>query len=138
MSKKWRTNKDGKLIHDADCWIYAAEICTCGLVHYFMPLNEKEQEKYSGNYYKDCGIMGDWLWRLQDIQRKAEPDNQEALEMKRLKLGLTKIMKKEYVEKWLITENKAFNGLTPFQIVANGQIDRIWRMIYELESGIPN
>lgn len=31
-SQTWR-EKDGRLIHDADCWFWNLKICTCGLIH---------------------------------------------------------------------------------------------------------
>jgi DNA-binding transcriptional regulator YiaG len=39
---------------------------------------------------------------------------------------------------WLKTANKAFNGSQPLQVIERGEIDRIWRMIYFLESGSPS
>lgn len=38
---------------------------------------------------------------------------------------------------WLRTPNKAFEGSTPIQVVERGEIDRLWRMVYFLESGTP-
>ena len=38
-TKKWRT-KNNILIHDGDCYIYVNEICTCGLIHHLMPMDE--------------------------------------------------------------------------------------------------
>lgn len=39
---------------------------------------------------------------------------------------------------WLKTPNDAFNGSQPLQVIERGEIDRIWRMIYFLESGSPS
>jgi transcriptional regulator with XRE-family HTH domain len=39
---------------------------------------------------------------------------------------------------WLKTPNKAFGGSQPLQVIERGEIDRIWRMIYFLESGSPS
>jgi hypothetical protein len=39
---------------------------------------------------------------------------------------------------WLKTPNNAFNGSQPLQVIERGEIDRIWRMIYFLESGSPS
>ena len=33
--------------------------------------------------------------------------------------------------------NPAFDGSTPLQVVERGETDRVWRMVYELESGEP-
>lgn len=32
--KQWRTDDNGNYIHDADCWYWDVEVCTCGLTHY--------------------------------------------------------------------------------------------------------
>lgn len=36
---------------------------------------------------------------------------------------------------WLKTSNPAFAGSQPLQVIERGEIDRVWRMIYFLESG---
>jgi len=38
---------------------------------------------------------------------------------------------------WLKDPNPAIDGSTPFQVIERGESDRIWRMVYELESGEP-
>jgi transcriptional regulator with XRE-family HTH domain len=44
----------------------------------------------------------------------------------------------EQLATWLKTPNKAFGGSQPLQVIERGEIDRIWRMIYYLESGSPS
>ncbi len=39
---------------------------------------------------------------------------------------------------WLKTSNTAFGGSQPLQVIERGEIDRVWRMIYFLESGSPS
>ncbi len=43
----------------------------------------------------------------------------------------------ELLASWLKTPNSAFGGSQPLQVIERGEIDRIWRMIYFLESGSP-
>jgi len=38
---------------------------------------------------------------------------------------------------WERSSRPAFDGSTPLQVVERGETDRIWRMVYELESGEP-
>ncbi len=38
---------------------------------------------------------------------------------------------------WLKYLTPAFDGSTPLQLVERGEMDRIWRMLYDLESGQP-
>lgn len=44
----------------------------------------------------------------------------------------------EQLATWLKTSNNAFGGSQPLQVIERGEIDRIWRMIYFLESGSPS
>lgn len=44
----------------------------------------------------------------------------------------------EQLATWLKTANRAFDGSQPLQVIERGEIDRIWRMIYFLESGSPS
>jgi transcriptional regulator with XRE-family HTH domain len=44
----------------------------------------------------------------------------------------------EQLSTWLKTPNNAFGGSQPLQVIERGEIDRIWRMIYFLESGSPS
>lgn len=59
------------------------------------------------------------------------------VEMDRLLDGLSRVMQPAEVGRWLKQPNSAFDGSTPLQVVERGEIDRIWRMLYDLESGQP-
>jgi hypothetical protein len=59
------------------------------------------------------------------------------VEMDRLLDGLARVMEPAQVGRWLKQPNSAFDGSTPLQVVERGELDRIWRMLYELESGQP-
>ena len=37
---------------------------------------------------------------------------------------------------WLDTPNDAFDGLKPLEVIERGEIDRLWNMIFYLESGV--
>ncbi len=50
---------------------------------------------------------------------------------------LEKFVAGEKIGPWLKEPNPAFDGSTPLQVVERGEADRIWRMLYELESGEP-
>lgn len=58
-------------------------------------------------------------------------------EMDRLLDGLSHLMKPREVGRWLKEPNRAFEGASPAQLIERGQTDRLWRMLYELESGEP-
>ena len=66
------------------------------------------------------------------------PKQEKALvEMDRLLDGLSRVMEPAQVGRWLKQPNTAFDGSTPLQVVERGELDRIWRMLFDLESGQP-
>jgi DNA-binding transcriptional regulator YiaG len=58
-------------------------------------------------------------------------------ELKRLFSTLENLVAKEAIGPWLKESNPAFDGSTPLQVIERGEVDRLWRMIHELESGEP-
>jgi transcriptional regulator with XRE-family HTH domain len=59
-------------------------------------------------------------------------------EAKRLRDALAEVMQPESIADWLTTPNDAFHGLKPLEVIERGEADRIWQMIYYLESGEPS
>jgi Protein of unknown function (DUF2384) len=59
------------------------------------------------------------------------------VETDRLLDGLSRVMEPAQVGRWLKQPNPAFDGSTPLQVVERGELDRVWRMLYDLESGQP-
>jgi len=57
--------------------------------------------------------------------------------MDRLLDGLARVMEPAQVGRWLKAPNSAFDGSTPLQVIERGETDRIWRMLFDLESGQP-
>ena len=62
---------------------------------------------------------------------------QRMREMTRLQEALAGVMREDFVGSWLNVPNDAFDGLKPIEIIERGEVDRVWRMIYQLESGVP-
>jgi DNA-binding transcriptional regulator YiaG len=58
-------------------------------------------------------------------------------EADRLLEGLARIMEPGQIGAWLRKPNAAFEGSTPIQVVERGEVDRLWRMLYYIESGLP-
>lgn len=58
-------------------------------------------------------------------------------EVVRLFDGLADIMEPDCIGEWLKTPNEAFDGSSPLQVIERGESDRIWRMIYQLQTGEP-
>ena len=63
---------------------------------------------------------------------------QRMVELKRLQEALAEVVEPDYVGEWLQAPNDAFEGLKPLEVIERGETDRIWRMIYVLESGVPS
>jgi DNA-binding transcriptional regulator YiaG len=57
-------------------------------------------------------------------------------ELERLQHGLESVVKLEAIPTWFNTPNQAFDGLKPLEVVERGETDRLWRMIYFIESGV--
>jgi DNA-binding transcriptional regulator YiaG len=75
--------------------------------------------------------VADW-----ENDQPISPGNQKSLrESERLCRALMKIIKPDQVGEWLDTANDAFSGLKPLDLVERGEMDRLWRMIFEIESG---
>jgi hypothetical protein len=47
-------------------------------------------------------------------------------------------MEAEAIGDWLETPNPAFERLKPLEVIERGEIDRVWQMIFLLESGDPS
>ncbi len=59
-------------------------------------------------------------------------------EIVRLYGALAKVMDPAFVGTWLETPNEAFDRLKPLEVIERGETDRIWRMIFLVESGVPS
>lgn len=57
-------------------------------------------------------------------------------ELQRLQQGLESVVKLEAIPTWINTPNPAFDGLKPLEVIERGETDRLWRMIYFIESGV--
>jgi DNA-binding transcriptional regulator YiaG len=66
-----------------------------------------------------------------------EPGLRKMRELKRLHRSLAGVMKPEFVHQWLESPNEEFEGFKPLELIERGEIDRIFRFVYDLESGMP-
>ncbi len=67
-----------------------------------------------------------------------EPGLRRLRELERLREALARVMRPEFLPQWLDTPNEAFAGLKPLEVVERGEVDRLWGMIFYLESGVPS
>jgi hypothetical protein len=74
-------------------------------------------------------------WAAGDLP--GAPARRQLIELQRLFAALEELMEKDYVGEWLKTPNPAFEGSTPLQVIERGEADRLWRMVFQLETGTP-
>ena len=58
-------------------------------------------------------------------------------EVYRLCDALSEVVDREALGLWFRTPNDLFDGLKPLEVVERGEIDRLWNMVFELQSGMP-
>jgi DNA-binding transcriptional regulator YiaG len=57
-------------------------------------------------------------------------------ETERFQQRLGEVIQPKSIPEWLDTPNEAFGGLKPLEVIERGEIDRLWNMIFFLESGV--
>src|SRR5262249_42079512 len=65
-----------------------------------------------------------------------EPGLRRIRETERFQAKLAEVVRPEEIPHWLDTPNDAFDGLKPLEVIERGEIDRLWNMIFYLESGV--
>ena len=57
-------------------------------------------------------------------------------EAERFQERLAEVVGRDAIPQWLQTPNPAFGDLKPLEVIERGEIDRLWSMIFYLESGV--
>lgn len=70
-------------------------------------------------------------------EKPGKAAQKQLTELVRLFDALAEIMAPDYIGEWLKAPNPAFEGSTPLQVIERGESDRLWRMLYLIESGEP-
>lgn len=58
-------------------------------------------------------------------------------EVYRLYEALTEVVNPDCLGDWFQTPNDSFDGLAPVDLVAHGNINRLWSMVFQLQTGMP-
>jgi len=83
--KTWRTDDDGNMQHDGDCYVFDRGICTCGLIHFLRPRRDKEERR--PEFWKECAKndalldairLAGWA-KLELIERPVDPEKLDKL-----------------------------------------------------------
>ena len=72
---------------------------------------------------------------MKQTPRANQGSRREELDLIRDRLA--RVMEPDQARRWLDQPNAAFDGATPSEVVGRGERDRVWRMLYDLESGQP-
>lgn len=81
------------------------------------------------------GLSTRWVAAQETAPMEATTDRRVA-EVARLLDSLTQVVQPAAIRGWLATPNPAFDGLKPIEVVERGEIDRLWQMIFYMESGV--
>ncbi len=73
--------------------------------------------------------------KFENTSRLSQPVQRQVHALSRLHTSLGRVIKPGAIGQWFQTPNPAFGGLKPLEVVERGEIDRIWAMIHQLESG---
>jgi hypothetical protein len=95
---------------------------------------------------KDAGMNYDMLAKALSVSRRSisgwlsgqEPERINRVrinELGRLVAELRTIVKPEKLKSWWSQPVANFGGSTPLQVLERGEIDRLWRMIWEIREG---
>jgi transcriptional regulator with XRE-family HTH domain len=66
----------------------------------------------------------------------SEPGLRRIKELDRFRERLSEVVAADAIPSWLDAPNEAFDGLKPLEVIERGEIDRLWNMIFYLESGV--
>jgi transcriptional regulator with XRE-family HTH domain len=92
-------------------------------------LSRKAFSRLTG--YSERAIAGWEAGKMPD-----EPSLRRIKETQRFQDRLATLVQPTAIPGWLDTPNEAFDGLKPIEVIERGEIDRLWSMIYYLESGV--
>jgi DNA-binding XRE family transcriptional regulator len=83
------------------------------------------------------GISDRSLAKFEKGEPPSPPIERQVRGVARLLDAIGRVIRADQIGPWFQQPSDAFSGLTPLEVVERGEIDRIWAMIYELESGVP-
>jgi uncharacterized protein (DUF2384 family) len=70
-------------------------------------------------------------------KRPTREDSRRFQELARLRRELGTVLTPDAISQWLDTPNEYFDGSTPLDVIDRGESDRVWRLIWRLQDGVP-
>jgi DNA-binding transcriptional regulator YiaG len=69
-------------------------------------------------------------------ERLTEGSLRRMVELQRFSDRLARVVSRDAIPGWLVKPNPELDGLKPIEVIERGEIDRLWQMLFYLESGI--
>ena len=82
------------------------------------------------------GVTERTIIDLEGGRALSEGISRRVTELDRLQRELAKVVRSQAIGHWLTDTNDAFDGDAPADLIAKGKVDLLWRMIFELRSGV--
>jgi transcriptional regulator with XRE-family HTH domain len=109
--------------------IHPAQQLSVGTVRGRLGLSRKMFSRLAG--FSERAIA-DW----ESGKPVSEPGLRRIKELDRFRDRLSEVVAADAIPGWLDAPNEAFDGLKPLEVIERGEIDRLWNMIFYLESGV--
>ena len=94
-----------------------------------LAISQEEMSRVTG--YSTRSVAG---WESgQTVSMSAR---QKLTETRRLLDALAEVLPDAELAGWLRTPNPAFEGQTPIQVIERGEVDRLWRMIFQIDANV--
>lgn len=77
---------------------------------------------------KQLNVGEELISRLKNLNDDLEKD---------IRTRLERLIKSEFIDSWLNTPNNAFEDKKPIELIRTKEIDKLYKMLYILESGEP-
>lgn len=81
---------------------------------------------------KQLNVGEELITRLKNLN-----DNIDSILEKDIRTRLERLIKSEFIDSWLNTPNNAFEDKKPIELIRTKEIDKLYKMLYILESGEP-
>jgi len=84
------------------------------------------------------GVTERTVIELEGGKRISEGVQRRLTEIDRLRRQLDRVVQAGTIGAWLAEPNDAFDGDAPADLIANGKVDLLWKMVFMLQSGVPS
>lgn len=132
VAQKVHVSKTGQKMVFGKAKLSGGRIIKVSMIRSRLGISQVEMSRFIG--YSTRAIA-DWETGEKPI---SPPARQKLTEAERLSLALERLIPRGEIASWLHAPNDAFEGQTPLQVIERGESDRLWQMIFQIESGVAN